>query len=184
MNPIVRMRCPGVSVEDWIADEDNVQRVTWAKTDKATDERCVIELAHRFAVDPFVLAYQVEQWEEDVVRLLVWHDHDRLFEGSRFKLQIPTDNSIQARFAQFHNDHPEVYEALLVYAMALVRKGYERLSISMLWEHMRYETMVGAKVPEEDAYRLNNTLRSRYARLLMEREPVLAGRFETRRLRA
>lgn len=94
------------------------------------------------------------------------------------------DRSIEARFRSFHAAHPEVYVQLCRLARRLVRRGYTHLGIGMLWETMRYRTMLGAAVPEEDEYRLNNIYRSRYARLIMQQEPDLAGMFELRELRS
>jgi hypothetical protein len=93
------------------------------------------------------------------------------------------ESELQTRFRRFHTAHPEVYVRLRGYALALIGRGYERLSIGMLWELIRYDSMVGA-APGEEPYRLNNSYRSRYARLLMDHEPSIDGKFETRELRA
>ncbi|HEY5316508.1 MAG TPA: hypothetical protein VIJ20_00910 [Solirubrobacteraceae bacterium] len=47
----------------------------------------------------------------------------------------------------------------------------------MLFEVLRFET--GLKT-EGDPFKLNNDYRAPYARMMMEREPDLAGLFETR----
>lgn len=83
----------------------------------------------------------------------------------------------------FHERHPEVYEALAHMAHELLRQGHRHLGIAMLWEALRYTTMLGA-APGESPFRLNNVHRSRYARLLMERDERLTGVFETRELRS
>lgn len=87
--------------------------------------------------------------------------------------------SLDERFAKFHADNPAVYAELHRLCVELLRQGHTRLSIAMLWEHLRLRTLLG----EFGApYRLNNSYRSRMARLLMESDPRLAGVFETRQL--
>lgn len=90
--------------------------------------------------------------------------------------------SIQQDFERFHRRNPHVYAELA----RLARLYHARLGtfpgIGMLWEVARWNLSLdtaGASV-----WKLNNDLRSRYARLLMEQEPDLADAFETRRLRA
>lgn len=85
---------------------------------------------------------------------------------------------------QFHTTYPEVYEQLRRLALDLVDRGWIHLGIGMLWETLRYTSMLGAD-PSENVgggytARLNNSHRAFYARLLMEREPRLVGVFETR----
>jgi hypothetical protein len=89
------------------------------------------------------------------------------------------DDSLDARFAEFHDDNPSVYEELRCMALAAVRAGRKRLGIGQLWEVLRWNRSMQTT---EDAPSLNNDYRSRYARLLMHREPTLRGVFETRSL--
>lgn len=98
-------------------------------------------------------------------------------------LHPPVPQTIEGRFREFHARHPEVYEGLCRLARALVARGYSHLGIGMLWETLRYQTMLGAS-PGEDSFRLNDHYRSRYARLMMDQEPDLAGLFELRHLRS
>lgn len=93
------------------------------------------------------------------------------------------DDSITAAFEAFHAAHPEVFAQLRSMAVALVEGGWRHLGISMLWETLRYRTMLGSS-PDDEPFRLNNNYRSRYARLLMESDDRLADVFETRSLRA
>ena len=82
-----------------------------------------------------------------------------------------------ARFQAYHEENPQVYQALRRFALEAVGKGHTRLSINLLFERVRWETTVEAK----GAFKVNNTYRAHYARLLMDQEPALAGVFETRR---
>jgi hypothetical protein len=63
----------------------------------------------------------------------------------------------------------------------MIRRGYDRLSISALWEVMRYEYRLVDLVSDDSGYKLNNTLQPYYARLL-NHLPQFTGYFELRRM--
>lgn len=85
----------------------------------------------------------------------------------------------------FHVEHPEIADALASLARPLIQQGHRHLGIAMLWETLRYRTMLGNHPSDADTYgRLNNSYRSFYARWLMQEHPDLTGTFETRHLRA
>ena len=89
--------------------------------------------------------------------------------------------SIPEQFAAFHAANPQVYVALRRLALGLRDRGFNSYGIAGLFEQLRwtYALQTGG-----DAYKLNNNFRSHYARLLMDKNPSLAGFFETRRLQA
>lgn len=89
--------------------------------------------------------------------------------------------TITARFWNFHCKHPDVLHALARLTRELTDRGHRHLGIAMLWETLRYKTMLGA-APGEEPFKLNNDYRAYYARLLMERLPELDGIFTVRRL--
>lgn len=89
---------------------------------------------------------------------------------------------LDRRFWRFHDAHPEVYAQLLGMARRAVARGRTRASIAQMFEVLRWERFIEHDDAED--FRLNNDFRSRYARLLMEREPDLAGLFATRKLTA
>jgi hypothetical protein len=89
--------------------------------------------------------------------------------------------TIAERFAAFDRANPMVYTLLAREARALIAAGHTKIGIGMLWERLRW---LYAMDTTGDEFRLNNNFRSHYARLLMEREPDLAGVFETRELRS
>lgn len=91
--------------------------------------------------------------------------------------------TIEARFQAFHHAHPEVYAELVTLAREAKRAGADRIGVGMLWEVLRWGRLLRG-IHDAEGFRLNNTLRSRYARLIMQREPDLAGVFELRELRA
>jgi hypothetical protein len=87
--------------------------------------------------------------------------------------------TLDDRFHAFHAENPHVYAALREKALELVAAGRKRLSIKMLFEVLRWEHLLTTTDPD---FKLNNNYHSRYARLLMDRNPTLRGVFETREL--
>ena len=88
-------------------------------------------------------------------------------------------DDLESRFMRFHVDHPAVYQRLVAMAMEWKRAGRKHGGIKMFWEALRYES--GINTTDGD-FKLNNSYPSRYARLIMQREPELRGFFETREL--
>lgn len=94
----------------------------------------------------------------------------------------PTDGStIQERFERFHDANPWVYDALVLLARELKRRGRSRFGIKLLFERIRYESMLQT---HGDEFKLNNNYHSRYARLIAEQEEDLADVFQLRELKA
>jgi len=89
--------------------------------------------------------------------------------------------TIQQRFDQFHQDNPEVYLHLVQYAREVRARGYRKFGIGALWERLRWYTQI--ETTSGEPFRLSNDFRSRYARLIMQREPDLEGFFNLRELR-
>jgi hypothetical protein len=116
-------------------------------------------------------------------RGVVDHDPPRTLFDAAAEAELLSPATLEARFQTFHAEHPEVYDKLRDLALDLVHRGWTHLGIGMLWETLRYHSMLGAR-PGEDSYRLNDHHRSRYVRLLVDQEPELAEVFELRRLRS
>ena len=91
------------------------------------------------------------------------------------------DTTIRERFETFHSEHPEVYRQLVRLAREWVSVGHRKLGIATLFERLRWEWHVAGLI-DTDGYKLNNTYRAQYARLIMAEHPDLDGLFETRRL--
>lgn len=86
--------------------------------------------------------------------------------------------SIADRFAEFHAKSPEVYSTLVALARQWVaRTGRRRLGIATLFERARWELAISTSDPD---FKLNNSYRAYYARLIMRAEPDLADLFATR----
>ena len=117
-------------------------------------------------------------------RGVVDHEPPRTLFDAAQEAELLAPQTIEARFQSFHAEHPEVYRQLRKMALSLVHRGYTHIGIGMLWETLRYHSMLGSRPDEAEAFRLNDNFRSRYVRLLTDQEPELAEVFELRRLRS
>ncbi len=95
-----------------------------------------------------------------------------------------TRKPLSQRFQEFHDAHPEVYDALVALAAKAYVAGTRRLGIAMLFEVLRWEWILSRLPADNEAWKLNNDYKSRYARLIMQNEEWAAGMFELRRLTA
>tara|TARA_R100001244_G_scaffold54818_1_gene47180 strand:- start:967 stop:1332 length:366 start_codon:yes stop_codon:yes gene_type:complete len=88
-------------------------------------------------------------------------------------------DQIKAKFAEFHSEHPDVYQWVTQFTFELIDRGYENYSIDgvlmrVRWEKdIYYDTSVGFKI--------NNNFSAFYARMFMEEYPDHEGFFRTRR---
>jgi len=90
--------------------------------------------------------------------------------------------TIQERFEQFHRLNPWVYDSLVELVRDYRRRGYPAIGIGHLVEILRWLRRGKTYDPAAD-FKLSNDYRSRYSRLIMEREPDLDGFITTRSLR-
>lgn len=96
--------------------------------------------------------------------------------GERTRLP---ESELQARFEAFHAANPRVYATLVRLAREARAVGHQRVGIAMLYEVARWQLSIATT---GDAFKINNSWRSRYARLIMSSEQDLADVFETREL--
>ena len=94
-----------------------------------------------------------------------------------------TKKSIQERFEEFHQEHPQVYREFKAIAEQLYDKGWRHYGAGTIYEVLRYHSDT-ADGRDAEPYKLNNNYRSRYARRLMAEDPRFQGFFETRSLRS
>jgi ribosomal protein S14 len=92
------------------------------------------------------------------------------------------ENTLDARFAKFHAANPHVYAELVRLAREARQAGRQRVGIKELFEVCRWHLRL--KTTGDDAWRLNNSLTSSYARFIVANETDLANLFETRRRRS
>lgn len=86
---------------------------------------------------------------------------------------------LDERFNDFHHANPHVYRALVEYARRWKAAGHAACSMKMLFELLRWDVGIATT---GDSFVLNNSLTSRYARLIHANEPDLSGFFNTRTL--
>lgn len=92
--------------------------------------------------------------------------------------QLALNWAEETAFDRFHADNPRVYEVLVRLAREWVaRTGRHKLGIATLYERTRWEIALATSDPD---FKLNNNFRAYYARLIMLREPDLAGLFDLR----
>lgn len=84
---------------------------------------------------------------------------------------------IERRFAEFHRQNPHVYAEFERRAMELYRAGARRIGVKAIAERIRWDVHV--RVLSTD-YKIDNSLVSLYARLLIHRHPELAEVIELR----
>lgn len=90
----------------------------------------------------------------------------------------PPPETLAQRFVAFHAESPEVYRTLCILARQWVqRTGRHRIGIATLYERARWELAMSTCDPD---FKLNNSYRAYYARLIMAQEHDLRGLFETR----
>jgi hypothetical protein len=91
--------------------------------------------------------------------------------------------TIQARFEEFHATNPWVFEEIVRLAQGLADRGHQRFGIGMVFEVLRWQRLMHTEDPAS-TFKLNNTYRSRYARLLAAKHPDLGRRLELRELQS
>ena len=96
------------------------------------------------------------------------------------------DDTIQAKFEEFHAAHPEVYGKVVELAWTLKAQREagrcKWVSIGAIWERLRSDWLFAGR--DSEGYKLNNNYRSRYARLLIADFPEFAAIIETRELQS
>lgn len=81
------------------------------------------------------------------------------------------------RFRAFHSLNPHVYAAIERQALRLHAQGERRISVKAIVEDLRRSRIATTG----DDWRINNSWPAFYARILVERNPVLNGLIEQRR---
>jgi len=72
--------------------------------------------------------------------------------------------NIENRFWKFHYENQHVYQMFCRFCREMMGAGYTVLSAGLIFERMRWETMILTNDPE---FKLNNNYRAYYARLWM-----------------
>lgn len=91
--------------------------------------------------------------------------------------------SIQKQFRSFHKANPHVYRLFRKYARQARRAGHKRYSADALLHVIRWHLFVVTKADPAGAYKINNNYSSRYARMMVKKNPSFKGFFEMRVLK-
>lgn len=95
---------------------------------------------------------------------------------------LPRSKELDEAVERFIRENPHVWEKFRTLAMKLKVRGHNRWSAKNLFEVLRWDHAITSNEPA-DAFMLNNSYTSRFARRLMEEEDF-AGFFETRTLKS
>ena len=106
---------------------------------------------------------------------------DRIMTQTLQAQLFSTQTRLDREFFDFHAHNPGVYRELVKLARQAVTRGRTRVGMKMIYEVVRWNRFLETTDPD---WKLNNNYHSRYARLIMEQEPDLAGIFELRELRS
>ena len=88
--------------------------------------------------------------------------------------------TIWERFWEYDARHPEVYILIVKYARELKARGHILYSMDAILHRIRWHYQAEKDVIEE--FKMINDFTSRYARVVMEREPDLEGFFKLHKL--
>lgn len=90
-------------------------------------------------------------------------------------------NPHEKKFWEYHRENPQVYALFDRFAREAVARGRKHFSAYMIFERMRWYTIIETG---GDEYKLNNNYRPYYARLWLRKNPDHADLFEIRTLSA
>lgn len=91
------------------------------------------------------------------------------------------DISIQEQFDRFHGENPRVYLEIVEFIKKLHSNGHRHYSMDAILHVVRYHRHI--RTTDKD-FKINNNYSSRYARLVMDRNPNLIDFFHTRELKS
>lgn len=86
-------------------------------------------------------------------------------------LAVP-QTDLEKKFAEFHRVNPKVYEAIEKRCLTLFDLGRTRIGVAELVEELRYDPRL---VTQGETFKINNSYRSFYARLLIHHHSKLAS---------
>ncbi len=89
--------------------------------------------------------------------------------------------TMDERFTEYHAAHPEVLDELVRLLRQASDAGRSRIGVKALFEILRWQRGV---IQRDGKFLLNNSLTSRYARLIIDEHPEFESMLETRELRS
>ena len=91
---------------------------------------------------------------------------------------IPQTSAGEYRFRRFHKENPQVIQRIESIVAQLRQRGHARWGMKGIFEIIRYERALYTH--SRDRFKINNDYTPYYARLVIERNPELAGFFDLR----
>lgn len=88
---------------------------------------------------------------------------------------LPVD-LLQQKFAEYNEQHPEVYKTFEKMALELISKGIKHYGSKAIIEAIRYHTIVS----EGKEFKINNNITPMFARVFESKHPEHEGFFEKR----
>lgn len=101
-------------------------------------------------------------------------------EGAQNDEYAPKNTRLWNKFMRFHQANPHVYQIFKNTMIEAKEKGFNNIGIGFLAEVIRWNTNIKTF---GDLYKIGNTYRAYYARLLMHDNPDYKGFFRTRRVK-
>jgi hypothetical protein len=93
--------------------------------------------------------------------------------------------SLADKFEIYDRANPQVYHEFKKFALELRRAGRKRASAALIFERIRWYTLVEGKQESGlPKFKMNNNYRAFYARKLAAEMPEFVGFFETREQKA
>jgi len=94
-----------------------------------------------------------------------------------------TGKSIQQSFEDYHSNNPQIFDMIINEMVKAKNKGKKKVSIKMIVNFIRWNIFVETK-DNDSRWKINDAFTSRYARMISDKFPSLAGMIEKRNLRA
>ncbi len=88
-------------------------------------------------------------------------------------------SELDKKFWAFHHENPQVFRKLEELTEEAYVRGRKKIGIGMIFEVLRWNSIMQT---EGDNYKLNNSYRSRYVRILVDAHPEYKDLFETRKI--
>lgn len=99
-------------------------------------------------------------------------------------MTLPIKGELEKKAEEFHAANPIVYRLVCRYAQDAINAGYSKLSMSLIWERIRWEICIATKDVD---FKMPNNHRAYYSRMWLRDHPDYDGKypfFKTCRLRS
>lgn len=88
-------------------------------------------------------------------------------------LGMADPDGLESRFQEYHRRHPEVFDEFRRMALRLHNAGVRHYGAGAIFEAIRFHRAVDGRLGDDgDAFKVNNSFRSRYSRKLVAEDPA------------